>query len=110
MTYSRQVRRNILAKRLPEICDVPHRHKLSIFGRASMLGEEDVATRPNYSCSLKCYSFKGTLYELKKEYFNLLKQSEPSWHAIVDKIIQKERLVKATNLKGIPRDFEKEDE
>ena len=56
MTHSRQVRRNILAKRLPEICDVPNSHKLSIFGRASMLGEEDVATRANYQCTLKCYS------------------------------------------------------
>ena len=76
MHNQRKQKRNILAKRLPEIKDLPYNQKLSIFGRGSLLGEEDVFSRTHFSCTLKCYSQKGTLYELSKEYFQLLKSSE----------------------------------
>jgi CRP-like cAMP-binding protein len=36
---------NILAKRLPEIRDLPYHMKLSIAGVGSLLGEEDVFSR-----------------------------------------------------------------
>ena len=101
-------KRNILAKRLPEIKDLPYTQKLSIFGKGSLLGEEDVFSRSHFSCTLKCYSQKGTLYELSKEYFQLLKSSEQSWKAIVDKIMHKESRQQATHIKGMPRNFEKE--
>lgn len=68
--------RNVLAKRLPEIKDLPYNLKLTIFGSGSLLGEEDIFSRDKYSCTAKCYSQKGSLYELKKEHFQMLKASE----------------------------------
>ena len=87
----RTMRRNILAARLPEIKDLPYALKLSIYGKGSLMGEEDVFSRSKYSCTLKCYSSKGKIYELSKEQFQMLKSSEHSWLAIMEKIIQKER-------------------
>jgi CRP-like cAMP-binding protein len=69
-------KRNILAKRLPEIKDLPYNLKLSIFGRGSLMGEEDVLSRQKFSCTLKCYSSKGTVYELPREQFFMLRTSE----------------------------------
>ena len=80
-------KRNILARRLPEIKDLPYSLKLSIFGRGSLMGEEDVFSRSRFSCTLKCHSMKGTVYELTKEQFQMLKSSEHSWLAIMEKII-----------------------
>ena len=56
------MRHNILAKRLPEIKDLPYQMKLSIFGPGSLIGEEDIFNRNKYSCTLKCYSQKGVLF------------------------------------------------
>ena len=81
---------NILAQRLPEIKDIPFEMKLSIFGRGSLIGEEDIFSRQMYSTTLKCYSSKGTLFRLPKEQFQLLKTSELSWLSIMEKIIHKE--------------------
>ena len=53
---SKTMRRNILAKRLPEIKDLPYSMKLTIYGRGSLMGEEDVFSRSRFSCTLKCYS------------------------------------------------------
>ena len=80
-------KKNILAKRLPEIKDLPYSLKLSIFGPGSLMGEEDLFARSFYSCSLKCVSKKGTVYELPKEQFHMLKSSEQSWLKIMEKII-----------------------
>ena len=55
---------NVLAKRLPEIRDLPQNMKLSIFGRGSLMGEEDVFSRNKFSCTLKCLSSKGKVFEL----------------------------------------------
>jgi CRP-like cAMP-binding protein len=60
-------KRNILARRLPEIKDLPYSLKLSIMGRGSLMGEEDVFARSEFSCTLKCYSSKGTVYEFPKD-------------------------------------------
>ena len=65
-----------MAKRLPEIKDLPYSLKLSILGRGSLVGEEDVFSRTKYSCSLKCYSQKGKVFELPREHFFVLKSSE----------------------------------
>ena len=59
---AKTMRRNILAKRLPEIKDLPYNLKLTIFGRGSLMGEEDVFSRSKFSCSLKCYSSKGAVF------------------------------------------------
>ena len=79
-----------MAKRLPEIRDLPYSQKLSISGKGSLIGEEDVFARAKYSCTCKCYSSQGTLYELSKEEFIKLKASEVAWLAVMEKIIQKE--------------------
>ena len=105
----RMQKRNILAKRLPEIKDLPYYLKLSIFGRGSLMGEEDVFSRSKFSCTLKCYSSKGVVYELPKEHFHSLKNSEQSWLAIMEKIIQKEGRQQATHISHTPRNFDKED-
>ena len=54
------------------------------------MGEEDLFARTFFSCTLKCVSKKGTVYELPKEQFYMLKNSEHSWLKIMEKIIQKE--------------------
>ena len=43
---------NILARKLPEIKDVPYSMKLMIFGVGSIIGEEDALNRDFYSCTL----------------------------------------------------------
>ena len=63
------MRKNVLAKRLPEIKDLPYNMKLSIFGHGSLMGEEDVFSRSRFSCTLKCHSSKGKVFELAKEQF-----------------------------------------
>ena len=72
----RMQKRNILARRLPEIKDLPYNLKLSILGRGSLVGEEDVFSRSKFSCTLKCHSSKGKVFELPKEHFFVLKTSE----------------------------------
>jgi len=61
--------KNVLAQRLPEITDIPRNMKICIYGPGSLVGEEDVLQRLNHSCSLTCYSSKGTIFELSKESF-----------------------------------------
>ena len=100
--------RNILAKRLPEIKDIPYSQKLSILGKGSLLGEEDIFARSKYSCTCRCISSTGSVYELSREEFIKLKSSEQSWLAIMEKIIQKECRAQATHLNGEPRNFDKE--
>lgn len=73
------------------------------------MGEEDVFSRSKFSCTLKCYSSKGTVYELPKEQFHMLRTSDQSWLAIMEKIIQKEGRQQATHLCHSPRNFEKEE-
>jgi len=52
---------------LPEIKDLPYSMKLAIYGKGSLMGEEDVFSRSKFSCTLKCYSQRGTVFELPKE-------------------------------------------
>lgn len=73
------------------------------------MGEEDVFSRTKFSCTLKCYSTKGTVFELTKEQFQMLKSSEHSWLAIMEKIIQKESRQQATHICNKPRNFDLEE-
>ena len=50
------------------------------------------------------------MYQLGKEYFQLLKSSDQSLQAIMENILQKELKVQATHLRGVPRNFAKEQE
>ena len=64
---------NILAKKLPEIQDIPKIMKLSIYGSGSLIGEEDTLNRDFYNCTLKCETLKGTLYVIKKQDFMMIR-------------------------------------
>ena len=55
-------KKNVPAAKLIEIVDIPRTQKIAIFGRGSLLGEEDLLKRREYSCSVKCVSGKGILY------------------------------------------------
>ena len=73
-----------------------------------MIGDDDAHLRENYTCTCKCYSSKGSLYELSKDEFMKLKQQDKPWLAIMEKIIVKESRKIATHIRGQPRDFDKE--
>ena len=102
-------KQNILAKRLPEIRDIPYAMKLSIFGQGSLMGEEDVFGRGKFSCTIKCHTQKGKVFEISEEHFRSMKKSEAAWLAIMEKIIQKESRQIATHIRNEPRNFDKED-
>ena len=74
--HQRVFKSNILAKRLPEIKDLPLQLKVVLAGPGTLIGEEDVFSRSHYTCSVKCYSYKGSLYELPVENFMSLKNQE----------------------------------
>jgi hypothetical protein len=67
-----------------------------------MLGEEDCFSREAYSCALRCYSTKGTLFEMPVEAFMNLRNFETSWLAVLEKIVQKEHRIHATHLTNKP--------
>lgn len=65
--------KNVLARKLYEIADIPGVQRLAIFGRGSLLGEEDLLKSDSYSCVLTCISDKGTLLKISEELFELIK-------------------------------------
>lgn len=65
--------------------------KLSIYGMGSIVGEEDVINREQYSCNLKCISLTGKVFVIKKEDFMNLKNQDDSWLGIIEKILMKEK-------------------
>ena len=91
--------KNILSIRMPEIKDFPYTHRLSILEPGSLAGEEDVLTRDNYQCSLKCFSSKGTLWKMRKEYFKMLKMFQKQWNEVLLKVAYKECRVDALDIK-----------
>lgn len=104
----RFMKRNILARRLPEIKDLPYKYRMSYLARGSLIGDDDVVARDNYSATCKCHSTTGTLYELSKEEFMKLQNSDQSWLKILEKIIRKQQIRQGAHLDGEPRNFEKE--
>ena len=73
-----------------------------------MIGDEGVVTRDSYSSTCKCHSASGVLYELSKEEFMKLQNSDQSWLKIMEKVIHKEKIRQGAHLQGEPRNFEKE--
>ena len=71
--------RNILEKKLSEIVDVPSTQKMAIFGRGSLLGEEDFVNDKLHSCTLICYSTKGSLLQITSEYFESFRNNKHLW-------------------------------
>lgn len=58
---------NVLAKKLPELPDLPMNHKLQIYTTGSVLGEEGACRQLNYQANLKCTSETGSLLVIPKE-------------------------------------------
>ena len=87
---------------------MPYKYRLSYMLRGSLMGDDDVVTRENYSATCKCHSSSGTLYELSKEEFMKLQNSDQSWLKIMEKIIHKGKIRQGAHLEGEPRNFEKE--
>ena len=55
-------KQNILARKLPEIKDLPRSHKLSILGPGCLIGEDDImSSKSKFTCTVRCYSEKGAL-------------------------------------------------
>lgn len=68
------LRANVLARRLPELDDIPCNYKLKLYTRGCIAGEEDVLLRKCYRADLVCNSVKGTVISIPLENFiNLLK-------------------------------------
>lgn len=81
---------NVLAEKMPEMRDLPSTHKLSIYGPGCLLGEEDVLSKKKvYSCTVRCYSTKGVLYEVSKDEFLKLLLYEKTFEAIHSNIKHK---------------------
>jgi len=59
----------VLEKKFTELSTVPSKLKMSIFGPGSLIGAEDVVNRSKYSSTLRCTSWKGRLYKIRKEDF-----------------------------------------
>lgn len=68
------------------------------------MGEEDVLdSKKTYSGTLKCYSTKGTVFELPEEIFKKLEQLEEVWKAVEQKIKQKQdKVLNAAYLSNSP--------
>lgn len=49
-------RTNVFSTKLREIKDIPREHRLVIFGKGAMVGDDDVISRDVYSCDLTCIS------------------------------------------------------
>jgi CRP-like cAMP-binding protein len=45
---------------------------LGLFNRGVLIGEDDTINRDHYTCSLRCYSTKGTLYQIPREILKIL--------------------------------------
>lgn len=96
--------RNTLARKFSEIRDFPKTHKLGTYGRGSILADEDIVNRrQQYSCSVRCDSEKGILYQMECIDFRLLKQSPDAWSLIEKQAELKEEKRKCLNIKTSPR-------
>ena len=76
---------NALEKRLHEMKDFPSYHRINIFEKGSLVGEEDVLQRKTYECTLKCHSGKGKVLRMHRDQFMQLKKEEV-WKSVMTKI------------------------
>lgn len=90
---NQQIPLNVLAKKLPEIQDLPFSHRLSILGPGCLLGDDDILskTSTDYSCTCKCYSTKGVLFEVAREDFLKYISLEPSLRAVREVVSHKNK-------------------
>jgi hypothetical protein len=56
--------------------------KLMIFGGGSFVGEDDVIFRDSYSCTLRCISQKGVLFEVLRspeDFVTWVRAQDETW-------------------------------
>ena len=63
--------------------------KITIYQKGSVIGFEDCIVRDTYSCQLVCTSVKGSLFELSREHFDMLKNNKQSWTTAMEDTIRK---------------------
>ena len=80
-------RENVLACRLDEMKDLPREQRLALLSEGALVGEEDVISRPVYSCDLVCKSSKGILYQISKENFGFLKSNNEIWLQLLNRAV-----------------------
>ena len=49
--------------------------RMFVLSRGAIIADDDIMSREQYTCTLKCVSLKGTLYEISKENFKLFQGS-----------------------------------
>ena len=81
---------HLLAMVMPEVTDFPLQRSLKIYMKGSLIGEEDIISRGEYSCTLKCYTQKASIFKMGKEYFRMLRSSDTSWLDVLAKVTYKE--------------------
>jgi hypothetical protein len=68
--------RNSLLRKFSEIKDFPLQHKLGTYGKGSILADEDVVyLREHYSCTVRCISNTGSLYQIDANDLRVIKQN-----------------------------------
>jgi CRP-like cAMP-binding protein len=95
-------RENVLACRMDEVQDLPREQKLAILGEGALAGEEDVISRPVYSCDLTCKSSKGILFQISRENFGFLKNNDEIWLQVLNRAVEKEQRLYGAYLKADP--------
>lgn len=95
-------RENVLACRLDELKDLPREQRLAILCEGALAGEEDVISRPVYSCDLTCKSSKGVLYQISKENFSFLKSNNEIWLQLLNRAVTKEERLYGNYIKQDP--------
>ena len=68
-----------------------------------MVGEEDVISRQEYSCTVKCYSHEGSVYVLSKDHFMRIRHQQEGWKHVLEKALWKEKRKKEDFLSEHPK-------
>ena len=80
--------------------------KLMIFGGGSFVGEDDVIFRDSYSCTLKCISQKGVLFEVLRspeEFVMWIRAQDETWLNLMYQTVKKDSRRRADWIRPIPK-------
>lgn len=89
--HKRAYNGNMLASKFPELKDFPSHFEMTRYGPGSFLGEDDIVNgRETYSCTVKCISETGILYQASTLIFSQLKETKRTWRKIEDSSVTKE--------------------
>ena len=102
---------NVLAEKLNEVKDFPLTLKVNIFQKGSLVGEDDIIGKKEYTCTLKCISQEGSLLQIAKDEFLKLRANDENWQEVMKRIAARDAKKEALHLEKVekPKD-EKLDE